>query len=1283
MDILKKAGTNSNQKQVIQFTDLEHARKRAEMYMGGLKPIDCQLFKLVKVGSSESLLQHYKELFSPAASKLVDEILSNCIDEYTENGKSNIYLSFDKKTGQCIVKNDGSCVPLTVSKDQNGVEMPTPELCFGYFKSSSNFFKEDNKKEDAKGGMNGLGASLTNAFCVYFKVHILDAVQGIEYTQIWEDCMQKKSEPEVNKLTLKKYPKAKRKQENSYTEITFDLNWKDFGINIKKNKEIMSSLEDWIKFRMYQTNVYCDSDIYYNGTIVSEFSDMNSIVESVIKYYLATESNDKIDMKKFITTTSFTIKPDDNEYEWDVAIGVKPGGDKWGYEQISIVNGLWVMNGGIHMDHLSKQIGDYVKPFMEKMYKSNKKITLAHIKPYLVIGMCGKISDPKFDGQRKDHLCYPAIKYFKSYVIPVKHLKKIWTAIKPFIQIQLAVNDFKDGEKEETTEVITTTKGIKKYIPAEGAHKSKRGKNLYNRGLIISEGDSANGMIELGLRDSNVPNVSFKNYGTFNIQGVPMNARRAIDIRVNPISGKRIAVRKDKLKSNERYSSLVKVLGLDYGKIYTKYNLPELNYQCIIISTDQDHHGKGLIKTQLIDFFSLFWPSLVKIGFVKFLITPAVRCFDRKGKKPIKEFYSDREYDKWETSQGVSYSRLKQLWKIKYYKGLGSHDNQETRRIFKKWDKNIMTIDYDKYAERNLKAFLGESAAPRKVVLSTPVTKSEQDYYTDANTVSITAHTHTDTKSYQLYDIATRIPSFIDGLVITRRKILAACRNQFGIKDHDETKVPVITGIVMEKMEYHHGDAALSEVILKQAQSFTGAKLFPFLKGMCNIGSRHHGGCDVVSPRYGFVKFNTMLCKYLYCPNDDWALNYNVTEGTQVEPIYFIPILPMTLLENNKMPAHGWQNTTWARDYDEVVWYLLKCIDAGVCQNFGENAIKKETIDFPKFNPDRSKIDPDGLNPKDDFAVSTFGYSYPKLELVGNEKVLNSIGSYHWDKKDKNKFIITELPFKTWNEHFIDGNPNANNKNKIKGIKDDELVADVVDKSTEKDILIEVTLVEGAREKITEKYDKMKTLKDLDHIIRYFDMKQTLKSNLVFLSQNGAVQVYDRYMEIFKNWYFVRQKCYYDRIMRQRIILELKIMRLKNIIRFVENRREYKLEDISEEQQDGVMKTNKFVPLNNAVLNSPKSLTHIEIKRQVLEVDVSYNYLLNMGARAFTDKKLKEYRSQLKNFIDELNELDPESDVFKGQTAWKKELKALDVVVQTARASESGWTYDEPEKVWD
>ena len=51
--------------------------------------------------------------------------------------------------------------------------------------------------------------------------------------------------------------------------------------------------------------------------------------------------------------------------------------------------------------------------------------------------------------------------------------------------------------------------------------------------------------------------------------------------------------------------------------------------------------------------------------------------------------------------------------------------------------------------------------------------------------------------------------------------------------------------------------------------------------------------------------------------NDILAYRYG-DDGTRIEPEFFVPIIPIVILETESIPAHGWNQTRHARDFLEV-----------------------------------------------------------------------------------------------------------------------------------------------------------------------------------------------------------------------------------------------------------------------------------------------------------------------------------------------------------------------------
>ena len=92
-------------------------------------------------------------------------------------------------------------------------------------------------------------------------------------------------------------------------------------------------------------------------------------------------------------------------------------------------------------------------------------------------------------------------------------------------------------------------------------------------------------------------------------------------------------------------------------------------------------------------------------------------------------------------------------------------------------------------------------------------------------------------KNYKLEAIKRQIPSLIDGLNESRRKILEGSRNVT-----HEMKVFQFGGKISCDLHYQHGDMSLNQTITRMAQDFPNSNRYPLLKGIGEFGSRHDGG---------------------------------------------------------------------------------------------------------------------------------------------------------------------------------------------------------------------------------------------------------------------------------------------------------------------------------------------------------------------------------------------------------------------------------------------------------
>ena len=128
------------------------------------------------------------------------------------------------------------------------------------------------------------------------------------------------------------------------------------------------------------------------------------------------------------------------------------------------------------------------------------------------------------------------------------------------------------------------------------------------------------------------------------------------------------------------------------------------------------------------------------------------------------------------------------------------------------------------------------------------------------NVITYEEFINVDMIQYSYSDLIRSIPSIIDGLKPSHRKVLYSC---FKRNLHDEIKVVQLGGSVAEISGYHHGDQALTATIVRMAQDYTGSNNIPLLHPSGQFGTRHEGGKDFASPRYIFTRLSKWA-RYLF-----------------------------------------------------------------------------------------------------------------------------------------------------------------------------------------------------------------------------------------------------------------------------------------------------------------------------------------------------------------------------------------------------------------------------------
>ena len=120
-----------------------------------------------------------------------------------------------------------------------------------------------------------------------------------------------------------------------------------------------------------------------------------------------------------------------------------------------------------------------------------------------------------------------------------------------------------------------------------------------------------------------------------------------------------------------------------------------------------------------------------------------------------------------------------------------------------------------------------------------------------------------------------------------------------------EIKVAQLSGYVAEHSAYHHGEVSLQTTIVNLAQNFVGSNNINLLMPIGQFGTRNMGGKEAASARYIFTSLNPVT-RHLFNEMDDAVLSFLEEEGLSIEPKYYLPIVPMVLVNGAEGIGTGW-----------------------------------------------------------------------------------------------------------------------------------------------------------------------------------------------------------------------------------------------------------------------------------------------------------------------------------------------------------------------------------------
>lgn len=868
-------------------------------------------------------------------------------------------------------------------------------------------------------------------------------VFSTEFKVVGVDHINNKKLTQVWKNNMKETKGAKvrdNKAKLGFTEITWTPDFKRFGME-KYSSDIISLYKKII----YDMSMLTDGvKVYYNNDLIK--------IKKYIDYAKCFEG---FDMKQSIQLSS---------KDSDVIFTISNTNE---FEHISFVNGIYTKYGGVHVEDWSNSI---FKLLLGKINKKDKvQINKSDLKKFFRIFVKSKVNKPVFDGQTKDKLESPSI----NVNVSNKDINKIlkWDVL----------NSIKDIIKSKELLSLKKTERKKRgYVKIDGMDQANLAGTKHSKDctLILCEGLSAKTYAVCGLSVGIEDKKGRDYYGIMSLTGKILNTRNA---NIGSIS------------KNKEVSNLIKALALEYNVDYRKdENFKKLRYGQIALLADADVDGLHIEGLVLNLFHSLF-PTLLQREkpFIISLKTPIVRIFKKKGKDVL--FYDEDRF--------VNMKEDKSKLNIKYYKGLGTTKAEDVPETF---GKKIVKYIGDDSVDSSMDKVFNKNFTNERKQWITEYKSDDKKYSLDdfgpKTNVNITDFLDGELIKFSINDCKRSIPSLLDGLKTSQRKVLYCVKKRNLSYSGKSLKVAQLGGYVAENSNYHHGEQNLYETITKMAQSFVGSNNIPLLYRDGQMGSRLQFGKDAASARYIYTKMDVFTEK-IFPKEDDVLLERVVDDGDVVEPVFYIPIIPMILV-NGVNAGIGTGFSCNIPSYNPLD--LVLCIKKWLENNSIYNTEGKLLL--PEIKPWYNKFK-------------------GNIEKVKEDKYITT-GIVEEHKK-KNSYVISEIPINISIDKF---------KEKLEDLCENKKLKNVLNYSKQNEVKFVIT-----------------TTDDFECNIDNLKLNSSLStSNMVLFDSENNIKKYSNIYDIIDDYCNIRLKFY--AIRKAHIIKQLKteLKYLTNTKRFIE-----------------------------------------------------------------------------------------------------------------------------------
>lgn len=323
-----------------------------------------------------------------------------------------------------------------------------------------------------------------------------------------------------------------------------------------------------------------------------------------------------------------------------------------------------------------------------------------------------------------------------------------------------------------------------------------------------------------------------------------------------------------------------------------------------------------------------------------------------------------------------------------------------------------------------------------------------------------------DIVDYASYDNIRSIPSYVDGLKNSGRKII-----WYLINNPKPERASMLAPAVASKMVYLHNPDSLVDtaVYLSSDYSCSGLNL-PLIKPLSSSMSKSNRRAS--DARYSSLK-KSDISDLLFNRKDEAVLIHQEFENLPIEPLHLIPTIPISMVNTSNGMGFGFANYFLSRNINEVI---NECKYYAKNKKFSVNELK------PYFNGFLGKIEQIPLPDKDKDAR---GKKKWRIEGIFN-------------KINQNTIKVTELPVWYDRETYL---------THLQGLKDKKVIVSFTDTTIGDKYNIEI--------KVVGKFWEENKNKDI-HKILMLTTDET--ENMTFIDENNTIVVFQDEMELMQRF---------------------------------------------------------------------------------------------------------------------------------------------------------------------